>query len=234
MTREQVNTIFGTWADLVAPFATSPEMDKIFKKLSEEKAAGIKIYPEQKLIFRCFQEVKMEDLRFVMIAQDPYPVEGLSNGLAFSTVEGIKPTSTLDLIYKAIDKDMGKSSQPRNNDLSYLCKQGGLLLNYSLTVQDSKPNSHKDIWQPFTDFLITRLQECSRGILWFCFGKDAQLAVKNVDIFAGGHFVLAEEHPIAALYRAKTEKTEPEWNAKCFSKANAIIRLNRLGEPINW
>lgn len=234
MTREQAEKLFETWTDLLWPFVSSPEMDKILAELKKQKAEGISILPEQPLIFRCFKETPLDTLRFVVIGQDPYPSKGVPNGLAFSTNPGIETPKSLEIIYKAIAKDAGPSEQPRDNDLTYLCKQGGLLLNTALTVVEKKPNSHSDIWRPFTTFLVKRLSECTRGIIWFAWGKDAQIVAKDVDIFAGGHFVCAEEHPVAALYRGKNSGTEPVWEATCFSKANAIITANRLGEHIKW
>lgn len=234
MTREVAEKLFESWTDLVWPFVSSPEMDNILAELKKQKAEGVNILPEQPAIFRCFKETPLETLRFVVIGQDPYPQAGVPNGLAFSTSANIPTPKSLELIYKAIEKDAGKSEQPRNNDLTYLCQQGGLLLNTSLTVIEGKPNSHSEIWRPFTTFLVKRISECTRGIIWFAWGKDAQIVAKDVDIFAGGHFVCAEEHPVAALYRAKNAKTEAIWDATCFSKSNAIIRANKLGELIKW
>lgn len=234
MTRTQVEKYFGTWADVVMPFATSPEMDAIFAKIKADKQSGLNVYPNPDTIFRCFIETPLDKLRFVIIGKEPYPVDGISDGLAFSATVESKRSATLDVIYAAIEKDAGPSTQPRNNNLDYLCKQGGLLLNASLTIIERKSDSHKELWEPFTTFLIQRLQEVTRGILWFAWGKDAQLVVKDVDIFASGHFLIAEEHPVSSLYRAKNEGGEAIWPATCFSKANAIIVANRLGEKINW
>lgn len=234
MTREKAEQIFGTWIDVVAPFVTSEAFDNILAELGKQKREGKIILPEQKDIFRCFKETKLEDLRFVIIGQDPYPKQGVANGLAFSTSTNVETPKSLQLIYDAIDRDCGKSDQPRNNDLSYLCNQGGLLFNSSLTVVADTPNSHKDIWAPFSEFFISRLQSVTRGIIWFTWGKEAQMLAKNIDIFAGGHYIVAEEHPVAALYRCAKEQKDPIWKATCFSKANAIIRANRMGELIKW
>lgn len=235
MTREQVIAIFQTWADVVMPFATSPQMDTLLAALKADREAGKVILPDQSQIFRCFTETKLEDLRFVIIGQDPYPAKGLPDGLAFSTSPSNPTPRSLKLIYDAIHRDNGPTDQPRNNDLTYLTKQGGLLLNSSLTVVENTAGSHTAIWEPFITFLVTRLEEVTRGILWFGWGRDAQLILKNVNVFLHGHFLLFDEHPAAALYRAAAEKNpNPEWVVHCFSKANAIIRANKLGELIKW
>ncbi len=235
MTREQVIQFFGSYADVIMPFAISPEMDTLLGALRAEASAGKIVVPEQALIFRAFHETPLEDLRFVILGQDPYPAKGLPDGLAFSASSASTTPKSLQLIYDAIARDAGPTQQPRNNDLSYLAKQGGLLLNASLTTVEGFTNVHKEIWEPFMKYMITRLQEVTRGIIWLGFGKEAQLLLKNVDVYMNAHFLTFEEHPVAALYRAQAENNpNPEWIAKCFSKTNAIIRANKLGELIQW
>jgi uracil-DNA glycosylase len=237
MTRDQIAERFGpSWVDFMAPFVQSEDFTKILVKLREEKARVVplnqSILPlDQTQIFRCFKETPLDKLRVVLIGQDPYPSKAYANGLAFAVNEDVDPPASLKQIIRAIEIDMSNGlnlniATQFDKTLKLWTQQGMMLMNSALTVVESDPKSHAAIWEPFTKYVLSKLDAISKRLIFVAWGADAQEFTKSIQIF--NHFVLTHEHP------ARAARENREWLCKHFSLINAIITKNGLGDPIVW
>lgn len=237
MKREQIEKLFGpTWVDFMAPFVQGEEFKKILESLKEERKkaneAGNRIFPEQPThnIFQAFKAVELPDVRVVILGLDPYPVEGYATGLAFAHPTTKKVAASLEKIIDAIETDCYDGLEFNKDKfdctLEHWTKQGILLLNAALTVEEKKPGSHFEIWKPFTQYVIDKLTQVKNDLIFMAWGKDAQIFTANIHFVK--HFVLANEHP------ANAAREKRKWTCTHFSTANAMITGNRLGSPIKW
>jgi len=231
MKRESIAKVFGeTWVDFMAPFVTTPAFDSILVKLREDKAAGVVIFPDPTLVFRAFLETPLPSVRVIIMGQDPYPIEGYANGLAFAHPMTKKIAPSLDKIIDAIEVDMYNglnfAKAQFDTELKTYPEQGILLLNASLTVKTGVPGSYTELWKPFTDFVIAQLAIVRRDLIWMAWGKDAQTYTEKLHFVT--NFILTAEHPAFAA------REKRPWDCKHFSIANAIIVGNQLGERIKW
>jgi uracil-DNA glycosylase len=220
---------------MLIPYMSSDKMDTILNILKAEKAEGRNILPEQKLIFRAFRETPLRDVRVIILGQDVYPSPEHACGLAFSIPPNVKIPASLTQIFQAIEEDvyagLDLKADPatRTGDLTYLCKQGVLLLNAAFTVEQGQSGIHLDLWKPFIHYVIAALQFVKRNLIWLAWGGKAEDIINTeVSIFQHNHFVLKEEHPVAA------SRDKRKWKTDHFSRTNAIIIANKLGEPIKW
>ena len=150
MTSHQVQ-IEESWKDLLAGEFEKPYFEEIRKFLYAEKDAGKTIYPPGGLIFNAFTLTPVDQLKVIILGQDPYHNPGEAMGLCFSVPAGVKIPPSLNNIYKELKNDVG-FDHPGHGDLSQWARQGVLLLNAFLTVEKNKPLSHSKIgWQHFTD-----------------------------------------------------------------------------------
>jgi uracil-DNA glycosylase len=205
-----------------------PEFEKdYFVKLTEFIKNDIQehtIYPPGKLIFNAFDKCSFEDVKVVIIGQDPYHGEGQANGLSFSVNDDVKIPPSLKNIFKEINRDLGKDF-PANGNLERWAEQGVLLLNATLTVRAKSAASHqKKGWEKFTDAVIELLSTKKEGIVFLLWGKYAQNKGKVID--AQKHHVLTAAHPSPLARGGFTD-------CKHFSKCNQY--LESIGkEEIDW
>lgn len=225
----------GDWAPKFKQFIESSDFDEIYTFLKSEAREGKIICPEHKNTFRAFRECPFEKLRVVFILQDPYPWVKYDNtgnrvytadGLAMSCSNTRICQPSLELFYAGIEDDL-RIKVPRHPDLSYLANQGILFLNTSLTVEMSKPSSHKGIWDKFIIYLLEEvINYYTKGIIYVSFGKEAHIVAKKVMPFL--HWGFEIEHPAAAAHKQR------EWNHdNIFSKINKILK-DCNEEKINW
>ncbi len=175
----------------------------------------------------------MEETKVIFIGQDPYPwIKDeiyVADGLMMSCSHTEKLQPSLDLFYKGIEDDLYKGlklTMKKNPDLTYLARQGILLMNSSLTCEVNKPGSHKEYWKPFMKFFFEEVVNMMDSLVVVCFGKQAQDIGKYVVPFH--HWVLDVEHPAAASYKERT------WNHDMlFRKINKLLKENNK-EPIKW
>lgn len=179
--------------------ALAAEFDKpYFKALAdtvrrEYATPGIHIYPPARSIFSAFDSTPFEEVRAVIIGQDPYHGPGQANGLCFSVNPGIDIPPSLRNIFKEIHEDTG-APYPADGDLSRWAAQGVLLLNASLTVREHSPKSHSGIgWETFTDAAVHALAEKREHIVFLLWGSDA--IKKGAFIDRSRHLVLTSPHP---------------------------------------
>lgn len=183
------------------------------------------VYPPGNEIFAAFNLTLPEQVKVVIIGQDPYHGPGQANGLCFSVKDGIPLPPSLKNIFKEMCDDL-QCPYPVSGDLSHWAKQGVLLLNATLTVSASSPASHQGKgWEKFTDLVIQRIAENYKGIVFLLWGKPAQQ--KEILIDTQKHYILKAPHP--SPFSAHTGFL----GCKHFSKCNEIL-ISQNKTPIAW
>jgi uracil-DNA glycosylase len=183
------------------------------------------VYPPGKEIFRAFDSCSFEDVKVVIIGQDPYHGAGQANGLCFSVRDGVRPPPSLVNIFKEIHKDLGKPI-PTSGDLERWAHQGVLLLNATLTVRASSPGSHQNKgWETFTDAVIKLISDKKSHVVFLLWGAYAQKKGEVID--RSKHLVLMSAHP------SPFSADRGFFGCKHFSKANEYLRSKGLKE-IDW
>lgn len=183
------------------------------------------IFPPASKIFAAFDACPFDQVKVVILGQDPYHDVGQANGLCFSVEPGIPMPPSLINIFKEIKSDIG-TDMPENGDLSRWAKQGVLLLNATLTVEAHKAASHQGKgWEEFTDEVIMRLANDRENLVFMLWGSYA--IKKGAFIDRNRHLVLTSPHPSPlSAYRGF-------FGNKHFSKANEYLTLHKK-EPISW
>ena len=181
--------------------------------------------PDPKKIFRAFKETNLNNLKLVILGQDPYHGENQANGLAFGVDNKIKTPPSLINIFKEIYESTHHEPNA-NKDLLHWAHQGVLLLNTSLSVELFKPNSHAEIgWSILTNAVIKEISTVKKNIVFFLWGKNAQK--KELLIDSSKHLVLKTSHPSPlSVYRGFR-------GCKHFLEANSFFKKNNLTE-IDW
>lgn len=206
-----------------------PEFEKTyFKNLNEfvnNEYQNFTCYPNKKDIFAAFNNCSFDDLKVVIIGQDPYHGKGQANGLCFSVQDDIKLPPSLVNIFKELETDVNKTF-PKSGDLSHWAKQGVLLLNASLTVREGEAGSHqKRGWEEFTDAVIAKISEEKKDVVFLLWGKFAEKKGSIVD--TSKHHVLTTVHP------SPLGAWRGWFGSKHFSKTNQLL-INNQQSIINW
>ena len=182
------------------------------------------IYPEYDNIYNALKYTDYNEVKVVILGQDPYHGEGEAHGLSFSLLPNIKRTPSLNNIFKELYSDLGIKRE--NNTLTDWAKQGVLLLNAILTVEKDKPASHANRgWEQFTDNIISRINECDRPIVFILWGNYARS--KKVLITNSNHLIIESPHP--SPFSARTGF----FNSKPFSRTNEFLEKNNI-KKIEW
>ena len=184
------------------------------------------IFPKENQIFKAFDACPFENVKVVILGQDPYPTRGHAHGLCFSVEPDVRPLpKSLNNIYKELETDVGISPR-ENGDLRHWAEQGVFMLNSVLTVREGEANSHaKKGWEKFTDAVIEKLAEKSEGIVYVLWGSKAQEKGKVVN--ARKNKIITSPHPSPlSSYRGF-------FGSKPFSQANEYLKS--VGkEEIKW
>ncbi len=198
---------------------------KNLREFLKNEYSHYRIYPNMNNIFDSLKYASYEDIKVVIIGQDPYHEVGQAHGLSFSVQPGIQIPPSLQNIYKELHDDLG-CYIPNNGYLVKWAKQGVLLLNNVLTVRDGLANSHKDKgWENFTDDVIKILNEREKPIVFMFWGSCAK--AKEALITNPNHKILKAVHPSPlSAYRGF-------FGCKHFSKANQLL-IEAGEEPIDW
>ena len=210
------------------PFLKSEFEKPYFKELAKflhEEYAKKTIFPPKDLVFRAFS-TDLNEVKVVILGQDPYHTPGVADGLAFSVSakEKYMPPSLVN-IYKEIDADLGAHAN-KSGDLSAWQKQGVLLLNNVLTVEAHLAGSHrKRGWEIFTQAVIEYLSREREGLVFILWGRDARDKKKLID--TSKHLVLESAHP------SPLSAYHGFFGSKPFSKANAYL-VKRGARPVKW
>ena len=192
--------------------------------LEKEKKLGKEIFPSTENIFRALELVSPEDVKIVVVGQDPYHNINQANGLAFSVNENNIIPPSLKNIYREIKRDLN-SETLQTGDLTQIAKQGVLFLNSALTVEAHKPGSHLNIgWQEITDSIISLLSS-EKNIVFMLWGNFAQLKEKFIDL--NSNLVLKTSHPSPlSAYRGFI-------GSRPFSKSNKFLK-SKGKKTIDW
>lgn len=190
---EKPGQLHPSWLAVIGDELEKPYMQALRAFLKQEKSAGKVIYPPSSLIFNAFNHTPFEQVRVVIIGQDPYHGDGQAHGLSFSVPKGIAPPPSLVNIFKEIASDLN-INMGRNGDLTPWVEQGVLLLNATLTVEQAKAGSHQNKgWEKFTDAAIAALNSHREGLVFVLWGSYAQK--KGAFIDEQKHCVLKSVHP---------------------------------------
>lgn len=202
---------------------TKNESAEAFNTYYKMKLQNV-IYPSSANIYNAFKKTSYDDVKVVILGQDPYHEEGQANGLAFSVNNGVKLPPSLKNIFKELQDDIGGELRT-NPDLTDWAKQGVFLLNSSLTVIEGRPNSMADIWNTFTDSIIKLLNSKEKPIIFVLWGKNARNKKKLID--TNKHFIIESAHPSPlSAYRGF-------FGSKPFSKVNEYL-ISTGQVPIDW
>ena len=217
--------IHESWKNILQQEFDKPYFGKLVEFLHREKREKKTIYPPGPKIFNAFDLTPFENVRVVILGQDPYHGPGQAEGLSFSVPHGVKLPPSLQNIYKEIESDTGISTAGRDGSLEHWAEQGVFLLNAVLTVRASEPTSHSKIgWTTFTDSVIKAISDHKEGVVFLLWGNYARSKRDLID--HQRHYVLEAAHP-SPLARGAF------FGCKHFSKTNNIL-LGRGENPINW
>ena len=211
------------WANILKDEFEKPYFKKIQEYL-ENEYQKYDVYPSMDNIFNALNLVKYDDVKVVILGQDPYHEPGQAHGLSFSVLDGVSLPPSLVNIYKEIEDDLGIKCEKSGN-LTRWAKQGVLLLNTTLTVRRGQANSHSEIgWKIFTNEIIKALSKRKKPIVFILWGSHAQSFAPEIE---KQHLVLKAPHPSPlSSYRGF-------FGCKHFSKANNFLVSNGQ-TPIDW
>lgn len=213
-----------SWKEVLKDEFASSYFAGLKEFLVEEKSRYT-VYPPGGLIFNAFRLTPFDQVRVVILGQDPYHGEGQAHGLCFSVPAGINPPPSLVNIFKEIERDLGLPV-PGHGNLEKWARQGVLLLNATLTVRANQPGSHqRKGWETFTNAVIRQLSQKRVGLVFLLWGKFAQEKESLID--TNRHYVLKAAHP--SPYSAYNGF----FGCRHFSKTNEILSRHGL-ETINW
>ena len=216
--------IGNSWDDILAEEFKSPYYLQLREFLKREYATQT-IYPDMYDIFNALKYTAYEDVKVVIIGQDPYHGEGQAHGLCFSVKRGIAPPPSLLNIFKELQNDVGFNI-PNNGELTDWAKQGVLLLNAVLTVRAGQANSHRGKgWEQLTDAVIRKLNEREKPIVFMLWGRNAK--EKQKLITNDRHLVLTAAHP------SPLSAYNGFFGCRHFSTANDFLRYTGQ-QPIDW
>jgi uracil-DNA glycosylase len=211
------------WKTVLASEVREPYYLALQDFLARERETHT-VYPPEGDVFNALKYTPYENVKVVLLGQDPYHDEGQAQGLCFSVPPGVRPPPSLVNIFKELQRDQG-CKVPNNGCLIPWAKQGVLLLNSVLTVRAHEPNSHKGQgWEKFTDAIIRAVTEKTHRVVFLLWGAYAQKKAEMID--AGRHVVIKSAHP-SPLSAKKFFGSKP------FSAANRALEDAGL-TPIDW
>lgn len=220
---EGLQHISPSWAKVLSSEFTKPYFTSLSKFVAKECKLAT-VYPDSSNVFQAFSKTDFENVKVVLLGQDPYHGAGQANGLCFSVNKGIKFPPSLRNIFRGLQSDLGKEI-PLHGDLSDWAGQGVFLLNSTLTVREHEAGSHQNMgWEIFTDAVIEKLS-ARKGLVYMLWGNSAQNKAKRID--ASANLVLNSPHPSPlSAYRGFFENNH-------FSMANDYLRKTGK-KPISW
>lgn len=214
------------WSSILSAEKEKTYYQSMNAKIEAERALGKIIFPKEKDIFTAFDLTAFDDVKVVILGQDPYHGAGQAHGLSFSVLPGIKIPPSLRNMYKELAEDIDGFVIPEHGYLESWAKQGVLLLNTVLTVEEGKAHSHAKLgWEAFTDSIIEQLNENKEDVIFLLWGAHAQKKGANIDDTR--HSVLKAPHP------SPLSAHRGFFGCKHFSQVNELLKSKNLSE-INW
>lgn len=184
------------WRDALSDALNEASFIQLQHFIKAEREAGKIIFPDEQHVFNAFELTKLDDVKVVVLGQDPYHGAGQAHGLSFSVQDGVAIPPSLRNIYKEIADDVyaNEIEMPTSGNLEHWAKQGVLLLNAVLTVEEAQPNSHQDKgWEAFTDAVIRCVSEQCDGVIFLLWGAYAKKKKALIDV--SRHHILMSAHP---------------------------------------
>jgi uracil-DNA glycosylase len=214
------------WGDKLKMFVLSQEFHNILVKLYEDSKEGKRFTPTLKDIFKAFEECPYNELKIVIINNEPYPGAGIADGIPFSCSYSEKIEPPLKYILKEIENTVYPNGKERNTDLKRWSNQGILMLNTALTCEVGKTDeSHADLWKPFTTNLLDMLTTYNSGLLYVFIGRKVESWHK---LITPSNYKFFTTDPYVAKYRNNI------WNSgNLFNQINDVLQKNN-GEKIIW
>jgi len=214
-----------SWLNIVGGEFEKPYMKNLKSFLLSEKQKGFTVFPPNSQIFTAFHKSEFQDVKIVILGQDPYHGAGQAHGLSFSVLDGIAVPPSLQNIYKELNSDIGKII-PQNGNLTFWADQGVFLLNSVLTVRANEPSSHqKQGWEIFTDQVISTLSVERKNLVFMLWGKYAMAKMNLIDNHK--HLILTAPHP------SPFSAHKGFFGCKHFSQANEYLIKNR-NAVVQW
>lgn len=214
----------GGWDELLSPLFSDERYQKIREFLKFEYSHHI-VYPDMYDLYNCFRYTPLENVKAVILGQDPYHEPNQAHGLCFSVKKGVKLPPSLVNIYKEIEDDLG-ITEPDCGDLTKWANEGILLLNTTLTVREHAANSHSKCgWAWFTDSVIKLISENTQNVVFILWGGNARSKAPLID--GTKHFIIQSAHP------SPLSAYNGFFGSKPFSKTNNYLKS--VGKaPIDW
>ena len=214
------------WNSILSAEKEKAYYQSMIAKIEVERALGKIIFPKEKDIFTAFDLTAFDDVKVVILGQDPYHGAGQAHGLSFSVLPEIKIPPSLRNMYKELAEDIEGFVIPEHGYLESWAKQGVLLLNTVLTVEEGKAHSHAKLgWETFTDSIIEQLNKNKENVIFLLWGAHAQKKGANID--ATRHSILKAPHP------SPLSAHRGFFGCKHFSQVNELLKSKNLSE-INW
>lgn len=220
-----LNNLKNTWLRELGNEFSKPYLINLNEFLENRKTEGAVIFPKKEDIFRALELTDFEDVKVVILGQDPYHGINQAHGLSFSVNEGIKLPPSLKNIYKELNSDLGYDI-PSTGFLEPWAKQGVLMLNAVLTVEQANPNSHANKgWEEFTDTIIKTISNNKENIVFILWGAYAQKKAELID--ESKHLIIKSAHPSPFSAR------NGFFGSKPFSTTNQYLEEQNK-KPIDW
>lgn len=222
------NPVPPSWQAALQPALDSAQARKLAGFLKAEEAAGKRIFPPQGSRLRALELTPFDTVKVVILGQDPYHGAGQAHGLSFSVPEGVKVPPSLVNIYKELASDCGVP-RPAHGNLEHWARQGVLLLNNALTVEEGRAGSHQNLgWEAITDAAVAAVAAKPEPCVFMLWGNHARLKAERVPGLVGSHhLVLTAPHPSPLSAHAGF------FGSKHFSRANAFLEASGRG-AIDW
>ena len=216
--------ITGKWEEALSPEFKKPYYRKLYQTIREEYHTHV-IYPPSQEIFTAFHLTPLEQVKVVILGQDPYHEPGQAHGLCFSVKKGVEIPPSLVNIYQELHDDLG-CPIPHHGYLAHWAEQGVLMLNTLLTVRAHQAFSHKDIgWEEFTDAAIRAVDREDRPIVFILWGRPAQQ--KKILITNPNRLIIESPHP------SPLSASRGFFGSRPFSRTNLFLEENGMA-PIDW
>jgi uracil-DNA glycosylase len=217
--------IEASWKEILKDEFKKPYFLQISEHLKTEKKQGKTIYPPGPLIFNAFEKTPFDQVKVVILGQDPYHGVKQAHGLSFSVQDGVPPPPSLVNIFKELHEDVGVPI-PSHGNLEKWAEQGVLLLNASLTVRAQEPMSHSKIgWEKLTNTIIHKVSELKEHVVFILWGRFAQEKAALID--SKKHFIIKSVHP------SPLSAKNGFFGSRPFSKTNDYLVKHGI-DPIDW
>jgi uracil-DNA glycosylase len=214
------------WPQLLAQQKQQAYFAEILDRVAQARLAGQVIYPPQNDVFNAFKLTTLENLKVVILGQDPYHGPNQAHGLAFSVRPGVRIPPSLQNMYKELALEYADFQMPVHGCLENWATQGVLLLNTVLTVVATQPNSHRHLgWEQFTDAVIEQISSQCHGVVFLLWGAHAQKKGRLID--KQRHHILQAPHP------SPLSAHRGFLGCNHFKQANELL-VKQGKTPINW